>query len=147
MERNDLAPFAPIGQGTMFEGVLASPPDGVIDNFKRSRREKAGDWDSALALWIPNSLPLRSMVDCVDRLGINTVVFTLLPEESVPAIDRWLLKYSITSPVIAYKDIDDLSVGLLLNRSLHVLYTSSEEHQRILGPRSTVVTQDQPWRM
>lgn len=147
MEGNDLMPYTGISQATMFEGVLASPPQKVLQKVTCKRLAAKGDWDEALRLWTPNEMPIKSLADCTNRLGIGTDVYTYLPPESVDAIGRWLVRKGISVGVYAYADLSDLLADFRLNRAVRVLFTSSYDDACLLGPRATVVTASQAWRL
>lgn len=144
MEGNDIAPFTPLFQGLVFDGLLASPPQGtkaVLANFKKTR----DDWDGVLRLWQPHELPLKALSDCVNRLGLGTDVYTFLHPDAVDAIDKWLIRKGISTPVYYYESPQMLEYDLRFQRAVRIIYTSDEETAKILGIRATVVSPDKAW--
>jgi len=144
MQGNDLSSFTARSQATMFEGVLASPPEGIA-KVKASFYLRNEKWDSYLRLWQPNTLPIKSLSDSVNRLGIGTEVYTLLPPQVADAIERWLIKKGISTNVVAYQDIKELAYDLSINRGINQIYVSEYEHYKLLGLRATVVSSKTAW--
>jgi hypothetical protein len=68
MQGNDIGNFNDIGQGVLFEGLLASPPERRF--FQRADSE----WDKELSKWKANDLPLKALVD---SSGANFVIYAL----------------------------------------------------------------------
>lgn len=144
MEGNDLAPYAPIQQATLFEGVLASKPVG-LRKVRYRLSSRSNDWASVIKQMTPNDLPIKSLVDCVNRRGIGTVVYTFLPPDAVDEIDRWLLRKGVSTIVESYPDVEALAYDLRFNRSVHVIYVETQEQQSIIGIRATVVGSERSW--
>lgn len=144
MQGNDLAPYAPIQQAVLFEGVLASYPTGVksVRNWFAS---KAKDMPTLVNTMKPNELPLKSLNDSINRRGIGTLVYTLMPVEAVPEIEHWLIRKGVSTSVEAYPDIETLSEDLRFNRSIHVIYVATQEQQSIIGIRATVLGSERAW--
>jgi hypothetical protein len=128
----------------MFEGVLANPPEGLA-KVKASYYLRNEKWDSYLRLWETNTLPIKSLSDHVNRLGIGTEVYTLLPPQVADAIDRWLLKKGISTNVVAYQDIKELAYDLSINRGITQIYVADQEHYKLIGLRATVVSPKTAW--
>lgn len=145
MEGNDLLPYIGISQATMFEGVLASPPSGVVDNLKYKRLVSKGDWAQAIRMWTANDMPIKSLADCVNRRGIGTEVYTYLPYEAVDAIEKWLVRKGISVPVYQYQNVADLLSEFRIHRGVRVLYTANYDEACLIGPRATVVSPSQAW--
>lgn len=144
MEGNDIASFTPLFQGVVFDGLLASPPQkskAVLANIQKRR----DDWDSVLRLWQPHELPLKALSDCVNRLGLGTDVYTFLHPDAVDAIDRWLVRKGISTPVYYYESPAMLEYDLRFSRAVRIIYTSDEETAKVLGIRATVVSPDKAW--
>jgi hypothetical protein len=139
MQGNDIGTFGDIGQGVIFEGLLASPP--VRKFFERS----SNDWDKELRKWKAHELPLKALIDTSDRLGVNTEVYTFLGSDSVDAIEDFLLRKSISLPVFSYNDIEDLAYDLRFKRSVRTIYVPDQEQAAIIGLRATVVDNKKAW--
>lgn len=144
MENNDIASFAPIAQGIIFDGLLASPPQGskaLLETIHRRR----GNWEALIRLWEPNDLPLKALSDCVNRLGLGTDVYTFIHPDAAEAIDHWLLRKGISCPVFYYESPELLEYDLRFQRAVRIIYTSDEEAARVIGIRATVVNPDKAW--
>lgn len=139
MQGNDIGAFGDIGQGVIFEGLLASPP--VRKFFERS----SNDWDKELRKWKAHELPLKALIDTSDRLGVNTEVYTFLGSDAVDAIEDWLLRKSISLPVFSYTNIEDLAYDLRFKRSVRNIYVPDQEQAAIIGLRATVVDNKKAW--
>lgn len=146
MQGNDIGVFDRLGQATMFEGVLASPPSGSA-KLKYKFHESRNDWESALKLWRPNDLPLRSLVDFTNRLSIGTEVITFLSPDAVEPIYNWLSRKGVSTTVLYYEDAAQFRDDFIYNRSLRVFYTSSTDDAQIIGIRATVVGPTTAWRL
>lgn len=141
---NDIAEYAQVGQGVLFEGVLALPPQGtqsVKANFYRQREK----WDKYISLWRPNELPLKAMIDSAMRLGVATDVYTFIDGDAVGAIDMWLQKKGISVMVFHYMNVDELSYDLRFQRSIKTIYVETQEQASIIGFRSHVVDPKKAW--
>lgn len=141
---NDLAPYAPIQQAVLFEGVLANYPTGV-KSIRSWFASKSKDMPTLISNMKPNELPLKSLIDSVNRRGIGTIVYTLMPTDAVTEIERWLVRKGVSLSVEAYPDIETLAEDLKYNRSVHVIYVASQEQQSIIGIRSTVLGSERSW--
>jgi len=146
MERGDIAIGSYVGQATLFEGVLATPPTGLT-SVKEKFYIRKNDWDSAMNLWRPNDLPLKSLIDSVERLGISTDVITFLSPEAVEPVYRWLVRKGVTTPVYFYENAESYADDLKYNRSVRVVYVPNKEIAYTLGMRATVVGPDAAWRL
>lgn len=144
MQGNDIAPFSPTAQGVVFDDLLASPPTGA-KTILESLHKRRNDWDAVLRLWEPHDLPLKVLSDCVNRLGIGTDVYTFIHPDAVDAVDRWLVRKGISTPVYYYESSEMLEYDLRFQRAVRIIYTSSEEVAQILGPRATVSPNDKAW--
>ncbi len=144
MQGNDIASFSPTAQGLIFDGLLASPPSGnkALLEAIQKRRDK---WDSVMQLWEPNDLPIKALSDCVNRLGLGTDVYTFLHPDAADAIDRWLVRKGISTPVYYYESPEMLEYDLRFSRAVRIIYTSNEEYARVLGIRATVVNPERAW--
>jgi len=130
----------------MFEGVLANAPTGT-SKVKAKFFESRDDWDAVLRLWTPNDLPLRSLNDCVNRLGIGTEVITFIHPEAVDAIYTWLSRKGVSTSVLYYETIEQYRDDFKYNRGLKVFYTSSTDDAHVIGMRATVVSPNMAWRL
>jgi hypothetical protein len=144
MEKGDIGYIQSPTQACLFEGLLASPPPDK-KGLRSLLSKKPDNWDEALKLWVPHELPLKSLIDTTNRLGIVTYVFTLLGDDSVDAIYRWLLKKGVACPVEAYPNIETIRDDLKYNRRLSTLYVAEEEHAKVVGIRATVVSPISAW--
>lgn len=146
MEGNDLGVYDRVGQASMFEGVLAGAPTGA-GKVKAKFYETRGDWESVIKLWTPNDMPIRSLNDCVNRLGLGTEVITFLHPDAVDPIYNWLARKGVSTSVLYYEDIIHYREDFKYNRGLKVFYTSSTDDAMELGIRATVVSPNSAWRI
>lgn len=144
MQGNDISEYAAIAQGVVFDGLLATPPEGakaILETIQRRRN----NWDAVFRLWEPNDMPLRALSDSVNRLGLGTDIYTFTDTDAVDAIDRWLVRKGINCPVYFYESPELLEYDLRFQRAVRIIYTSDEETALTLGIRSTVVSPDKAW--
>jgi len=144
MQGNDISSFSPTAQGIVFDGLLASPPQGY-KAFLETIHRRRDNWDAYIQLWEPHDLPIKALSDCVNRLGLGTDVYTFIHPDAADAIDRWLVRKGISTPVYYYESPELLEYDLRFSRAVRIIYTSDEETARILGPRATVATTDRAW--
>jgi hypothetical protein len=147
MERGDISTHSPLSQATIWENVLATPPEGVVAKTKHKLAERNEKWEQAVNLWKPQDMPLRSLIDCVNRLQIGTDVITFLSQEAVEPIYRWLVRKGVSTSVWYYPTVEDYAFDLRYNRSVKTVYVSSQEEASIIGLRSHVVQPDTQWRV
>lgn len=145
MQGNDIAPFMDARQGTMFEGVLASPPVGLKNRFKEIIARN--DWSEIIPLWVAGIASVKSLSDSVNRLGIATDVYTFLSPAAIDPIEKWLIRKGISVPVYYYESATELAFDLTFNRSVRVVYTGVQDDASILGMRSTLVTPETIWNL
>jgi hypothetical protein len=145
MERNDIAPWSTSGLATLFEGVLASPPSKGQASVRNWYHRRSGDWDDALKLWRPHELPLKSLIDTVNRKGIQTTVYTLLGYAASEAIESWLARKGVSVQCVGYPDAELLAEDLTYNRTILTVYVPTKELAYLIGPRATVVTPSTAW--
>ena len=138
MQGNDIREFSDTGQGVVFEGLIASPPERRL--FRISR-----DWEKEIRSWKANDLPLKALIDTSDRLGINTEVYTFLPEDAVPFVENWLSRKGISLPVYHYQNVEELAYDLRFKRSVRNIYVPEEEQARVIGILATVVDTKKAW--
>lgn len=141
MQGNDIANFNDIGQGVIFEGLLATPPPQRL--FKRSNN----DWNKELSKWKAHDLPLKALVDTSDRLGVDTEVYTFLDFEAVDAIDAWLARKGVSLPVYYYENVEKLAYDLRFKRSVRTIYVPEQEQAAVIGLRATVVDNKKAWTL
>lgn len=139
MQGNDIGDFHDIGQGVLFEGLLASPPE------RKFFQTRSDDWNKELKKWIPHELPLKALIDSSDRLGINTEVYTLLGHDAAEAIETWLARKGVSLPVFSYDTMEELAYDLRFKRSLRNIYVPEQEQASIIGIRATVVDNKKAW--
>lgn len=144
MQGNDIASFAPTAQGVVFDGLLASPPTGARALMETVHRRRE-NWDALIRTWEPNELPLKALSDCVNRLGLGTDVYTFIHPDAVDAIDHWLVRKGISTPVYYYESAEMLEYDLRFSRAVRIIFTSDEDVARIIGPRATVVSPEKAW--
>jgi hypothetical protein len=141
VQGNDIANFNDIGQGVIFEGLLATPPPQRL--FKRSNN----DWNKELSKWKAHDLPLKALVDTSDRLGVDTEVYTFLDFEAVDAIDAWLARKGVSLPVYYYENVEKLAYDLRFKRSVRTIYVPEQEQAAVIGLRATVVDNKKAWTL
>lgn len=142
MEGNDISFDTKLAQASFFEGVLAHPPmNSPRYLFHKSRN----NWESAIPLWKPNDMPMRSLVDCVNRLGIGTDVITFLHEEAVEPIYQWLLRKGVQTTVLWYPSVEDYRDDIKYNMGLKVVYVPEQDDALILGIKAKVVSPNTAW--
>ena len=146
MEKGDIFSYEIFGQACVFEDLLAQRPTGAAA-IKEKYYAKRGEWEKALKLWKPNDLPLKSLIDAVERRGIHTSVITFMPEEAVEAIYRWLLRKGVSCTVTEYASPEDYEADLRYDRRIKVVYVPSKEIAYVLGMRATVVSPNTVWGM
>ena len=139
MQGNDIANFNVIGQGVIFEGLLASPSERRV--FQKYNK----DWNKELRRWRAHDLPLKALIDTSDRLGIDTEIYTFLGEDAVEPIESWLVRKGISLPVYSYTDIKELAYDLRFKRSVRTLYVPEQEQAAIVGIRAQVVDSEKAW--
>lgn len=144
MQGNDITEYASTGQGLVFEGLLASPPEGLNAGLETIRRRR-NNWDRALQMWKPNELPLKALSDCVNRLGIGTDVYTFLHPDAADAIENWLIRKGISTPVYYYETPQLLEYDLRFQRAVRTIFVSDEEVAKVLGIRATVTSPERAW--
>lgn len=146
MEGNDISVYDRIGQASMFEGVLANEPTGT-SKLKAKFYESRNDWESVLKLWSPNDMPIRSLVDCVNRLGLGTEIITFLHPDATDAIYNWLARKGVSTSVLYYENIEQYNEDFKYNRGIKVFYTSNVDDAHLIGMRATVVNPNTAWRL
>lgn len=142
MERNDISFDAPLSQATVFEGVIASPP-GASPKYLLNKARN--DWEAIIPMWKPNDRPLRSLIDCVNRLGIGTEVITFLSQDAVEPIYQWLVRKGVRTTVLWYPSIEDYKQDVQYNMGLKVVYVSKHADALALGIKAKVVGPDTLW--
>lgn len=145
MERGDIGTGARVGQACVFEGVLASRPTGAAA-IKEKFHIRRGAWEEAINLWKPNELPLKSLIDSSERMGIATDIVTFLSPEAVEPIYRWLNRKGVTLAVTYYETPEVYAEDLKYNRAVKVVYAPDKEIAYTLGMRATIVGPDSAWR-
>lgn len=147
MERGDIGAFATLSQACLFEGLLAQPPTSFKSKVLGRIRVGTNDWDSALKLWKPYDLPVKSLIDSVERLGVATMVFTFLGEDTVEPIYRWLLRKGVSTSVESYPSVADFVEDLRFNMSIRNVFVPTDEYYRQIGIRASVVNPNTSWRV
>lgn len=142
MERNDIASISTLEQATIFEGVIASPPP-VSPKYLLAKTRN--DWDKIIPMWVPNDLPMRSLSDCVNRLGIGTDVVTFLSPDAVEPIYQWLVRKGVSTPVMWYPSATEYYNDVRYNMGLKVVYVADQEDAAIIGMRARVVSPATAW--
>jgi len=146
MERGDIAAYAPPGIAVIFEGVLASPPD-TLGKVIANIRLRAKDYDSYLTYWKAHEIPIKHVIDSINRKQIGVVVYTLLPVDIAEAVDRWLIRRNISTTVVPYVDIEDLAETSKFFPEIKTIYVADQEHARRIGMKATVVTPETSWNL
>ena len=128
MQGNDISEYAAIAQGVVFDGLLATPPEGakaILETIQRRRN----NWDAVFRLWEPNDMPLRALSDSVNRLGLGTDIYTFTDADAVDAIDRWLVRKGINCPVYFYESPELLEA---LKKSLSTVLQELKGKEKII---------------
>lgn len=146
MERGDIGAYVLAGQACIFEDLLAERPTGAAA-LKEKFYARRGEWDKVMKLWKPNDLPLKSLIDSVERRGISTAVVTFMPYDAVDSIYRWLLRKGVSCTVEAYESPEDYEADLRYDRSIKVVYVPNKEIAYTLGMRATVVSPNSAWSL
>jgi hypothetical protein len=141
MQGNDIAVTADIGQGVIFEGLLATPPQ------KRFFKRQDDDWNKELRKWKANELPLKALIDTADRLGVDTEVYHFLGDDATAAVDTWLVRKGISLPVYGYSSVEELAYDLRFKRSVRTIYVPTQEQAQVIGIRATVVDSQKAWTL
>jgi hypothetical protein len=147
MERGDIGAFTTLSQACVFEGLLAQPPTNLRGKVLERIKLGAKDWDAALKLWKPFELPVKTLIDNVDRLGISTKVITFLADDAVDPIYRWLLRKGVSTTVEFYPSVEVFVEDLKFDRSIRNVYVPTEDLYRRIGIRASVVNPDVSWRV
>lgn len=137
---NNIVEHHDVGQGVIFEGLLASPPPKRF--FQRSLSD---GWEKELRKWKPNDLPLKALIDSYDRLGISTEVYTLLGYDAADAIESWLTRKGVSLAVYGYETIEELAYDLRFKRSMRTIYVPEQEQAAVIGLRAQVVDPKKAW--
>ena len=145
MDGNDISAFTTSRQAVVWEGLLATPKPGRYAEFQRSRCLKSERWDVWLSLWVPRELPLKSMIDQHNRLGIATDVYTFTHWGVVDAIEDWLARKGASCRVFFYTDTTELLGDLRFNRSIKRVLTADQDTAADIGIRAMCTTPDKAW--
>jgi hypothetical protein len=143
LEKGDIAVFERPTRACIFEGLLASPPSTSKKLLNVFNSKDPGV--KGLKSWTANELPLKSLVDSFNRLGIPTFVFSLLGDDMEEPIYNWLVRRNAAVPVFCYNTIEEVQEELKYNRNLHVIYVTEQDHAAVLGMRAKVVLPTAPW--
>lgn len=147
MERGDIGSFSVLAQACVWEGVLATPPEGLSKKARYKLAERSSDWETAIQLWKPLDIAVKSLVDCVNRLNIGTDVVTFLHPDAADPIYRWLLRKGVSTSVTYYPSSEEYSIDLRYNRGIKTVYVATDEDASIIGFRSHVVQPNTAWRV
>jgi hypothetical protein len=146
MERGDIGDYTRPGQACVFEGLIASPPEKKKFSLsKHDTYQRQGKWEQALALWVPNELALKSLINHVRRLGITTDVITFLSPDAVDPIYNWLLRKGVSTGVYYYTSAQAYADDLKYDYSIRNVYVPSSEIGAIIGMRATTVAPTTIW--
>jgi hypothetical protein len=138
MQGNDISVDYDSGQGIIFEGLIANPPEKVLNIFKKQTVS-----EKSIKNWRPNELCLKALIDTSDRLGISTEVYTFLPYAE--EIESWFFRKGISIPVYHYTNIEELAYDLRFKRSIRRILVPTQEQASIIGIRATVVDPQKAW--
>ena len=141
MQGNDISLGVDAGQGVIFEGLLAMPPDKKLSLFKRT--SELGEKD--IRNWKPNDLSLKALIDTSDRLGVSTEIYTFLPYPDV--IESWFFRKGVSLPVFAYENVEELAYDLRFKHSIRRILVPTPEQAAIIGIRATVVDPQKAWML
>lgn len=146
MERGDIAEYSIPGQACVFEGLIAHPPVKKNLNYLKCQvYEKQGKWDDALRLWVPNELPLKSMIHHIKHLGISTTVITFLSADAVDPVYRWLLRKGVSADVLYYESASAYADDLKYDRSVRAVYVPDQNMAFDIGMRAVTVSSTATW--
>lgn len=141
MQGNDISVGMDVGQGVIFEGLLAVPPDKKYGLFKRTTETG----EKYIRDWKPNELALKALIDTSDRLGVSTEVYTFLP--FAEDIESWLFRKGVSLPVFHYTNIEELAYDLRFKQSIRRILVPTSEQATVIGMRATVVDPQKAWTL
>lgn len=127
----------------IFEGLIASPPSTtrrLLGTFSKKDPDT-----KPLHGWTANELPLKSLIDSVNRLNVGTFLFSLLGPDMEEPIYKWLVRKGVSIPVFGYAQLEDFREDIKYNRGLHTIYVVEDEHAALLGLRAKVVSPTVAW--
>lgn len=143
MENGDIAVFEKPVRACIFEGLIASPPKTskkLLNIFSKKDHDT-----KPLHGWEANELPLKSLIDSVNRLNAGTFLFSLLGSDMEEPIYKWLVRKGVALPVYCYDRLEDFREDIKYNRALHTIYVVEQEHAAVLGLRAKVVLPTTTW--
>ena len=147
MERGDIGNYARMYQACIWEGVLASPPETLSSKARYKVADLKSDWETMIGMWKPLDKSVKSLIDCVNRLGIGTDVVTFLSPEAVDPIYKWLVKKGVSTSVIYYESPEEYAIDLRYNRGIKTVYVASQDDALTLGLRAHVLKPDTAWSL
>ena len=145
MERNDIQANAPIKQACLFEGVLAAPPAGNIKKMRAAKAIRQHEWHRYIGMWTPYEMPLKSLVDSVNRRGVGVEVYTCLTSGVEDAIDSWLARKGVSVPVYQFENIYDIHAEMKFHSPSMRIHVATEEQAQLLGLRARVASPHKEW--
>lgn len=147
MEGGDIGNYARMYQACVWEGVLATPPESVSSKTKYKIASIKSDWETMIGMWKPVDMGVKSLVDCVNRLGIGTDVVTFLHPDAADHIYKWLVKKGVSTSVIYYESPEEYAIDLRYNRGIKTVYVASQEDALTIGLRAHVVDPKTAWSL
>ena len=145
MERNDIQTNAPIKQACLFEGVLAAPPVKSIQKMRAAKAIRQHEWHRYIGMWLPYEMPLKSLVDSVNRRGGGVEVYTCLTSGGEDAIDRWLARKGVSVPVYQFESIYEIHAEMKFHSPSMRIHVATEEQAQLLGLRARVASPHKEW--
>ncbi len=145
MERNDIQSDAPIKQACLFEGVLAGPPSKNIQKMRAATAKDEHEWHRYIGMWRPHELPIKSLVDSVNRRGVGVEVYTCLASGVEDAIDRWLARKGVSVPVYQFENIYELQAEMKFHSPAMKIHVATEEQAQLMGLRARVASPHKEW--
>lgn len=145
MQGNDIRPFSTSRQAVLWEGLLAVPLPGKINEVRRARALKRESWDLWISLWKTSELPMKKLIDDQERRGIDTDVYTFMGPGAIDVIDAWLTRKGISCRVFCFHDVFDLREDLKYNRSIQRVIVPDEDLAANIGIRAMVCSPDRVW--
>lgn len=145
MERNDIQSDAPIKQACLFEGVLAGPPSKNVQKLRAAKAVRQNEWHRYIGMWVPYELPIKSLVDSVNRRGVGVEVYTFLSYGVEDAIERWLARKGVSVPVYQFENIYDLQAEMKYHSTSMKVHVATEEQAQLLGLRARVASPHKEW--
>lgn len=146
MERGDIGPYAPLQLAVVFDGLLAKKPEGTR-YLAAAAAYRLNNYDKYMSHWKPNELPIKFIVDAVNRRNIGVSIYTFLNPILHDALDRWLVRRNITIPPIHVEDAKEIAETVKYFPGIRQVFVPDQEQAAIIGIKATVVSADKAWSL